>query len=331
MQFFELENIAAECATSFVNTKEGFSNLVAAVTENKSYSQEQKGARISFLNELSSPLSFIFYQWILDDVQLKNALIHEELTVIELNKKNYLQHAEKDNFKRFLSPFLTPILLEKCNHPTLEDAHKVLGYSQLLDTPYKVQVHNASKPYFERELKNLQSKKTIAIGCNAQFISALNLLDRTFYNVLASYIKIVCSLLTDSEVSLSEKQRLATAARRLAINQDHRAELNNFIKRAGVNQVKLGVLRASRKKLLWGAAVISLATLLIYFLPFYQLKSNTNAVEIIPPYGTDSLTVEQISQLNKLFSLRADTLNQHEAFGIEMDQFINDTIQADGN
>jgi hypothetical protein len=331
MRFFELENIAKDCNYSSIISQEGINDIIVAVAENEVYSKEQKEERRKFLTALKLPLNFIFYEWIMNDIQLKNALIHGILDTAKLKNKHYLLHAQKESFARFIGQFLIPILLEKSNNPKNEDMYNIIFFTQLLDQQSKILVQSAIKPYFDAELGKLKSKKDIAIGYRIQFLDALELFDRTFYSIVATYIKIVCALFLDQTVSLSDKQRLATAARRLQINQDHRDELNDFIKRAGISQTTKNILIVSRLRFLWGGLIIGSMVLLIYFLRFHHFVNDTNDIVIIPPYGTDSLTEEQITQLNKLFSLRADSINQNEEYGLDMDQFNNDTIQNHGD
>jgi hypothetical protein len=329
MRFFDLENIAQLLSTELnspLNNQE-INRLLDLTDTNPDLTIEKKREIVSFLSCINTEKNLVFYSWILDSKDLKNACIDAELEIFELSKKSFYLHLERDNFFNFMNPFLKPILERKIGTEKINELHEILFYTQLLTKESKLEIQAKIKSKFDLILNNIEQKENLETTYNLLFIKSLNLFDRSFYNIRSRFIEIVGSLLLDDQIPVSEKQKMATASRKINLNEDHRQDLDKFIQKAGLQQVRTTISSGVKKKFVFLIGLVVIIIFAFYITNRQDASIDKDYSKVIPPYGTDSLSQDQINYINAIFKLDLDTINQDSLqVGLDMDYF-EDTIK----
>jgi hypothetical protein len=289
---------------------------------------EQKQDVLVFLDFLNQPRNLVFYNWTIQNKELLNACLHIELKLFDPSNKSFYLHAERNNFYIFLTPFVAPFVTQKINQDSIQSIYHTMFYTQFLSTEKKIEVQGAIKSNMDRLLDEISSKSDLSLIYNVLFLKSLNLLDRTFYNGRLKYTRKVGELLLDEDIAFIEKQKIATAARKLSLNDEHKDDLEKFINKAGVNQIKASLTKSAKKKSIIFLTVTVIAILLIYLINSDSGVEDNGEMKIIPPYGTDSLSEQEIDYLNDLFRLELDSVYQDSIqVGVEMEDIFLDTIK----
>jgi hypothetical protein len=329
MKFFLIEDIAEQFQDNESRpiTIAEITRLIKLIKSSSTYEEPEIKEMAEFLEHINSPMHLVFYSWIIDANEIKSALIYKQLLNVDLSKKAFYKHTERENFYHFLSLFLTHILEQKMTTEKLSEMYSILLYSQMISEKNRLFIQAQMKSKIERILEVIFLKEDVSIAFNVKFIELLNLFDRSFYTIRSGYIKVISQLLLDENLSITEKQKIATASRRVDLNEDHRMELNTFIKKAGLNQLRKGGVSSLIKRILT-LFILLLVALVTYFLSGNNFSQTDDTLTIIPPYGTDSLNIEQIDYLNELFRLELDTINEGSTtIGLDMESFLEDTLK----
>ena len=328
MRFFDVKHIAGIVAVEMGPTLDVADiDFLKKQVSSSTIEQRIKDEFILFLSTIDTPRNLVFYHWVVANNELLLALTKDELHSFDISSKLFYIHSEKNNFFHFLTPFLFPILNRKRRTKKMSDLYLVLFYSQLMNDVKKVELQSKIKQKFDDFIRKLEEEEDYSIAYNPQFIRSLNLFDRTFYSLRSTFVSVIGDTLTKPDFSLKEKQKIATAVRKLDLNDDHTLVLNSFIKKAGLIQVKTAISSNFKKKLIYAVVLLIGIGTLVYLFNRGVIARNDQVDVFIPPYGTDSLSEEQITYLNTVFKLELDTINSDTVrVGIDMEIFEKDSL-----
>lgn len=330
MRFIEPKELGGIINEDLSNglTASDLERILALVDSSEKYSPSEKQEMISFLDFLSHPRNQVFYGWTISNKELLNACLHQELKIFEPHKKPFYLHAERENFYAFLTHFIAPFILSQIKDASLHTVYQSIFYSQFLSKEKKIEIQGKIKINLESFLGKIKSKDDLSIAYSIPFIESLNLLDRNHYSVRLQFTKIISDLLLDKDLAVSEKQKLASAIKRLNLNADHKNDFEKFIKTIGLHQLKSSLMKSVKRKIFIFLLVIIVIATVVYVYNTNQIFQEGTELKIIPPYGTDSLNQEDIDYVNDLFKLELDSLQQDTIQkGVKMNDVFIDTIK----
>ena len=317
MKFFEIEDLFNKLNIPISYSINDIENLKKAVQNSKEeFLVQEKSEIVAFLAHHNSEKKIVFYQWITDCTPLFELVNSEKLTEINFEKFTFYKHQWFEEFKAYLTPFLYPILIRlNSERIKFSDKYLVLLYTQLIDEEKSFELHfNINK-----EIKNLISQESSSVSVfDLYFVKAVNELPRDFYSTRVEIIDKFKDLVLSTRYSLEEKKQLIAVLQHLEVNKNHKESIKKFTSKA---QQK-GYYITQEKKPSFKRFVILLLLIVVIFAAWFGYKKYNDILvtekPAIPPYGTDSLTENEIEMISSLFSKGIDTIGEEEIpLGIE--------------
>ena len=317
MKFFEIEDLFNKLNIPISYSINDIENLKKAVQNSKEeFLVQEKSEIVAFLAHHNSEKKIVFYQWITDCTPLFELVNSEKLTEINFSKFTFYKHQWFEEFKAYLTPFLYPILIQlNSERIKFSDKYLVLLYTQLLNEEKSFELHFK----INKEIKNLISQESSSVSdFDLYFVKAVNELLRDFYSTRVEIIDKFKDLVLSTRYSLEEKKQLIAVLKHLEVNKNHKESIKKFTSKA---QQK-GYYITQEKKPSFKRFVILLLLIVVIFAAWFGYKKYNDILvtekPAIPPYGTDSLTENEIEMISSLFSKGIDTIGEEEIpLGIE--------------
>ncbi|MFT5777404.1 MAG: hypothetical protein ACI837_000336, partial [Crocinitomicaceae bacterium] len=123
----------------------GMAEFKVALAEHGSLIAQRAGFTleefINYQHTLNDPTNVVFYGWIDQQEDLKQALLGSTKLKRFIDRPKYLEHSLSDEFKRFVSPPLAAVLLAFSPKDDL-DLYHAFSFVQLLDLEHRAVVES---------------------------------------------------------------------------------------------------------------------------------------------------------------------------------------------
>jgi hypothetical protein len=248
---------------------------------------------IALLQTISSEKLIVFDQWIQENKVLYHLLTKESFELNNFDIDSLKNHFLFPDFKRFLSPYLIPILVKNCDHKTLNELLIVSSFIKLLDKnaspilqdkiagelrkKHQLIVQKAEKVNDEKEL--IQS---IGFAFSNEVISILNHFDEHYYSAKVELIENGIQFFKHPKTTNRIAFWIINQLNLLQLNQEHLQKLTE-IQQSIRNGEDLYFKRKAlvSNKINWvKTSVIFVSLMLISLAVYYFLQGNFEAKDI---------------------------------------------------
>jgi hypothetical protein len=248
---------------------------------------------IALLQTISSEKLIVFDQWIQENKVLYHLLTKESFALNNFDIDSLKNHFLFADFKRFLSPYLLPLLLKNCDHKPLNELLIVSSFIKLLDKnaspilqdkiagelrkKHQLIVQKAEKVSDEKEL--IQS---IGFAFSNEVISILNHFDEHYYSAKVELIENGIQFFKHPKTTNRIAFWIINQLNLLQLNQEHLQKLTE-IQQSIRNGEDLYFKRKAlvSNKINWvKTSVIFVSLMLISLAVYYFLQGNFEAKDI---------------------------------------------------
>ncbi len=248
---------------------------------------------ITLIQTISSEKLIVFDQWIQGNLVLLNLLTKENLSVNNFDIDSLKNHFLFPEFKRFLSPYLIPILVKNCENKSLKELLIVASFINLLDKNSSPILQDKIASELRKkhqkiveESKKVASEKeliqTIGFAFSNELISILNHFDEQYYSAKVELIENGIQFFKHPKTSNRVAFWIINQLNLLQLNQEHLQKLNEiqqsirngedlYFKRKALVSNKINWIKTS-------AIFVSLT--LIGFAVYYFLQQNMDVKDI---------------------------------------------------
>ncbi len=194
----------------------------------------------AFIDALANPKFILFHSW-----TEQNQVLFSLLTTGKLNlftdKAKHLQHQYANEYKKFLSPFLSELLLKFDDSKELNIRLKALSFCQLLDKAHAPVVESQLFSPTLSEIKTIASScKTIEDEkelirrvtplCKEEIIQSVNYLSRSSYGLKMEYVDTILSILKYKSCTPRFANWVLKELKKIELNKEHNTKITDFIR-----------------------------------------------------------------------------------------------------
>ena len=187
-----------------------------------------------FKESIRSPEAILFHSWVAQDSELKETLNTEKVSGTFKDKKGVLKHTLADTFRRFISPYLTPILLQ--NIP--DDVEKLsvyFSYATLLEKDSRAAVEGQLFKNIRTQLALLKQTEYLhqeqeLIGlvkplCSDAFIVSINSMSKSSYALKMEYVDAILSTIQTPACTVRFANWILKQMDQLTLNHEHNEKI----------------------------------------------------------------------------------------------------------
>lgn len=232
------------------------------------YSSEDFNA---FVQSVQHPSAIVFHGWVEQEKYLTTVLSGKLPEIEYLDKKSYLKHQLTDEFKVFISPFLSNALLSL--HPQT-DAQLRIAFSgvQLLKNDDRILIENQFFQPIQERLKSLEETaynstdedqilKELQPLCDDDIISCVNYLSRRSYDKRITFIDSFLTTLKSNGCTPRLANWTLKQLEKIELNPEHQEKIYNLKKELKSGSLKVKNTGKGTTPIRWS----SILTVLLLF------------------------------------------------------------------
>jgi len=219
------------------NFQERIENEGETVFNEKGFSAEEKKG---FILSLNNPKIILFHSWVEQNSVLNTLLTQGELSHFSDTSK-HLQHQYAEEFKSFISPFLSEILLKFSGTTVFTERLNALSFCELLDKKHNAVVESQLFSPLLKEVKiTTDSCKEITDEkdlidrvtplCKQELIECVNYLSRASYALKLEYVDAVLSVLKYKSCTPRFANWVLKELRNVQLNTEHEHKITDLIR-----------------------------------------------------------------------------------------------------
>jgi len=189
-----------------------------------------------FLAHLKTPNAVIFLGWIERMTGLEKLLKSRKTDIQFRDELKVLEHVLVDDFKRFVTPMLAPIILNDANAAEIS---KSFSYLPLLDSDTRAvvedQVYKLIALKFEavnglkdKEVGEEKLIEATQIPLNDEVIEIINQLSRQSYALKLNYVDAVLGIVNAKSCTLRLANWILKQLEKLTLNAEHNEKINEL-------------------------------------------------------------------------------------------------------
>ena len=225
-----------------------------------------------FILSLNNPKTILFHSWV-----EQNSVLYALLTEGKLNhfsdRSKHLQHQYAEEFKSFISPFLSTTLLKFSGTTVFPERLNALSFCILLDKKHNAVVESQLFSPLLKEVKTTaDSCKVIADEkdliskvtplCKQELIECVNYLSRASYALKLGYVDAVLSVLKYKSCTPRFANWVLKELRNVQLNTEHEHKITDLIR-----DLKKGDLsvrnHGKEKRIIKGSTVLTIMTVFL--------------------------------------------------------------------
>jgi hypothetical protein len=336
MRFIDLQQIALELGQDQrLTTPELFAFFLSNDTSTKKIDTSELISctafeLFQFLDVLKTENALIFYDWVMTDAKLPEVLLNGKFPNRYIEKHRFKGHLLEKSFYTFLTPFLSPILLQQLNEAIAQSDFKfialVMDFSGLIVSSESLRIQARVNEYLRSHLNiafefpSNSSEKVMLEQVHflnaPMYVDVYNFLDKSFYSTRVELVKKIGALAGESKMTNYSLRLLKPALSRLELNPSHRRELLDFFDQtvAAKNNKRQTKDRVRLKKVTH--ATFTLGMLIVVIGCIIWLNPDNKPIHAKRNQsGLDSLTIEEMMEVDTLLGLKIDS----EDFQFEKD------------
>ena len=248
------------------------------------YENEQR------ITHLSDPSAVLFMEWTDQEQNLLDVLAGKPVKYRFENKSKVKDHTFFEQYRKFITPFLYPVLDKGLSNTSLETWTAGLTYNSLLlenaadliqETVY-LQLKQEQEQ-LEREIARASSEEALVRALQPYlkpaFFDMLNLFTKSFYRARTNWMEVLLSVSSHRFSSRRLILHISKQISQLQLNPDHVKELRQLDK-----DIKAGAVEVEKKEIPWKriaalVAIIGLSFTLIWFIWSVPVTSEVKEME----------------------------------------------------
>lgn len=187
-----------------------------------------------FKDSIRSPEVILFHSWVAQDAELSKTLVDGKVSGIFRDKRGVLKHTLADTFRRFISPYLTPILLRDIPDE-VESLSVYFSYATLLEKDSRTTVEGQLFKNIRKRLELLkqtesvnQEQELIQIVkplCSDAFIDSINSMSKSSYALKMEYLDAILNTIHTPACTARFANWILKQMDRLTLNREHNEKI----------------------------------------------------------------------------------------------------------
>lgn len=277
-----------------------------------------------FLNHVNNSNAGVFLGWIERMKGLESLLILRKTDLTFKDELKILEHGLSNEFKRFVTPFLTPILLSHANESELNTS---FSYLPLLDNDSRAVVEDQVYKLIAKQFDAVKLIQNQEVGedklieatqyaVNDSVIDVINTFSRQSYALKVKYVDAVLGIVKAKSCTLRLANWILKQLEKLQLNSEHNEKINQL--RSDLRAGNIVVKNTNTRKgfsvpfrtVLMGVFVFGLIGLVVYFWIFKPwsnpdkptLANNSSYVKFSPEERKEIDSLLKIIQPKRDFS-----------------------------
>lgn len=185
----------------------------------------------NFLETLEKQENILFYGWVEQNQSLLEFVTKSELTTFH-DKERHLEHKFSDNYKKFISPFLSNQLLKYQGEKELNNLEKVFSFVQLLDTEHRSVLENQLVNELMLDVKNVTTNaksitdeqvliETVKPLMDERIMAITNSLSKASYGFKVGYIDDILKVLKMKACTPRFANWILKRLEKIELNKEH--------------------------------------------------------------------------------------------------------------
>lgn len=277
---------------------------------------------IFILDQLKNKKYRIFHEWVEQDTALLNYLISSGEIVAPLSSNINLlkEHQLFDEYQQFLSPYLAPLLKEQI--PGLISNHNFialkshLNFCPLLPTSKRIELQQPIDIFVNNQLKQLVTSKDPQFKSHFDWVYStplvlvLNQLDNSFYSTLIAYVDTAKLIVSKNKLSAQQLNKIKSTLLQINLTPKHQEQVVIFCQSESFHY-KTTFLSSV---IIWVKSPIFIIAIVValFLIVLFNWNSNKapNLQHTKTSSGIDSLTDNELDQVDSLFGFKTDSMIQ---------------------
>lgn len=282
-----------------------------------------------FIESVKNSQNILFQSWIENDIELKELLSSGKLKGAFGDARGRLKHHWVEEFKKYLSPFLTESLLKK-SPDEISELVKCYSFVPLLDTDHRSVVEMQLYKPLESRLKVLTTIKeiedeqelidTVHPLCGNDVISCVNYLSKASYAIKLEYVDLVLSAIRSKACTIRFANWILKRMEEIELNKEHEYKISDLKKELKQGELKVYNQGRGRTPIQWKTIVFTVISLLlvasVFYLIYFKPFSN-NDNEFTNESSFAKFSKEQQDEIDSL-------IREMNGFNFEVDTSLFD-------
>ncbi len=241
----------------------------------------------------------IFHSWIQQNKPLLNFLTTGKPTSSFSDQQHHLSHILANEYKNFITPFLTPLILKFEDSQDLKLVSNAFSYVAILNGDYRSLVESKISKVISTKLSELLQKgaatkteqdliEIVTPLCSDEVIEIIDQLSRASYASKIEYINSILGIIYIDACTVRLANWLLKQVQKIKLNEDHLQDIKKIQKDLAQGKIAVrnrakssGIGITGRQLLIW-AFILILATTSIYIIvdePFNSKEQEEIAQE----------------------------------------------------
>ena len=219
------------------NFQKRIENEGEAVFKEKAFSAVEKQ---DFILSLNDPKIILFHSWVEQNSVLNTLLSEGKLNHFSDTSK-HLQHQYAEEFKFFVSPFLSAILLKFSGTTVFSERLNALSFCVLLDKKHNAVVESQLFSPLLKEVKSTTDSCKVITDekdlidrvtplCKPELIECVNYLSRASYALKLEYVDAVLSVLKYKSCTPRFANWVLKELKNVQLNTEHEHKITDLIR-----------------------------------------------------------------------------------------------------
>ena len=269
---------------------------------------------VAFVKGLWNSSSIVFHDWIAQNEVLSKALLNQKIEADFIDTKGHLEHQFGEEFKRFISPYLSPILIAAAGSKDQAFETK-FSFTKLLDEdhratiefelfkPLKVKIKALQEIVYDQE----EEQELVQLAypmCSDGIIDAINHMSKASYSLKLEYVDGMLSIIRSDGCTHRLANWILKHMERIELNDEHQYKLKDLRRdlktgRLKVNNVGKRSVLVSRKAFITATILLLLGGTLLYLL-IAQPFNDSEEPKMASGSSFKEFTVEERKHMDSL-------------------------------
>lgn len=276
-----------------------------------------------FKESVRYPQSIVFYGWATQSKVLEETLLEEKVKGYFEDRRGFLKHTLSEQFRSFISPYLTPILLRDIPDE-MSQLSEYFSLATLLDKDSRPTVEAQLFTVIRKQLQVLQEtyvltseQELISVVkplCSDAIMRSINNMSKASYAFKMEYIDAVLETIRTPACTVRFANWILKQMEMLDLNREHQQKLLDLRKELATGNLKVKKFDAGRKPIRIRPILVMIVALgLIGFLIFVMVFEPFSKAEVY-----DSLESAEMKDFSKDELAEIDSLVKE----IEFESFM---------
>lgn len=289
------------------------------------------GDFLRFTESIKAPEVIIFHGWVAQSGVLEKTLSEERVSGTYHDAQGSLNHTLANAFRRFITPYLAPILLKRIPDE-MEPLSAYFSFVPLLDEDTRPTVEmQLFKPVREQLMalsdaqsidKEQELIQLVQPLCSDAFINSMNLLSKGSYALKIEYVDRILEAIRTPACTVRFANWILKQMERLSLNNEHQDKLNELRRELATGNLRVKKLESAKTGIRLRPILITALVLLLLTAGIYLIVAKPfNKAKVHHAYDSASAEFTE-EELAKIDSLAFEIDQESYMEGIEIDPNI---------